>query len=229
MRRVPEPELMDDPAQALAYASADFDASNDLFVATFTGLFPGFDTGRVLDIGCGPADIPIRLASATPGLQLVATDGAEAMLALADQAVAAADLSGRIQVRRWRLGAETGPEDVELPVDAVISNSLLHHLVDPQTFWEAVVHCAGPDSPVLLMDLKRPLSINAARAIVDEYARDEPELLRDDFLNSLLAAYREDELTEQLAAAGLGYLAVEQVSDRHLIVHGRLSAEQSTN
>ena len=39
MERVLEPELMDDPAQALAYAQADFDDSNSLFIELFEAGF----------------------------------------------------------------------------------------------------------------------------------------------------------------------------------------------
>ena len=49
----------------------------------------------------------------------------------------------------------------------------------------------------------------------------DPEVLRQDFRNSLIAAYRPDEVRAQLAAAGLAHLAVEQVTDRHLLVTGR--------
>ena len=52
---------------------------------------------------------------------------------------------------------------------------------------------------------------------------DAPPVLRNDFLNSLCAAYRPDEVARQLASAGLERLQVEVVSDRHLIVFGRLA------
>ena len=50
------------------------------------------------------------------------------------------------------------------------------------------------------------------------YSRDEPEVLRRDFYNSLLAAYRPEEVREQLDRAGLKRLRVEAVSDRHWLV-----------
>jgi hypothetical protein len=50
----------------------------------------------------------------------------------------------------------------------------------------------------------------------------EAELMRRDFANSLRAAYRPDEIRNQLVAAGLGSLTLDVVSDRHLIVWGRL-------
>jgi hypothetical protein len=56
--------------------------------------------------------------------------------------------------------------------------------------------------------------------MVDRYAHNEPEVLRTDFYNSLLAAYRPPEIREQLREAELGHLEIEVVSDRHLLVWG---------
>ena len=47
--------------------------------------------------------------------------------------------------------------------------------------------------------------------------------LRDDFRASLRAAYRVDEVTEQLGQAGLAdTLTVEPIGARHLVVNGSL-------
>ena len=106
----------------------------------------------------------------------------------------------------------------------VISNSLLHHLDEPATLWRAISTFAKIHAPVLVMDLRRPLSRNAANEIVEQYSGNEPEILKRDFYHSLLAAYREDEVREQLIAAGLSYFNVERISDRHLVAYGRISA-----
>jgi 2-polyprenyl-3-methyl-5-hydroxy-6-metoxy-1,4-benzoquinol methylase len=220
MERVPEPELMNEPEQALAYASADFSEPHDAFVARFRRCFPGFAGGAVLDVGCGPADVTIRFADAYPAAQMVAVDGAAAMIALGRQAVAAAGLGPRIRLVQVRLPA------AELPgsrYDAVISNSLLHHLADPAVLWDAVRATAAPEALVFVMDLMRPPSRDAAAQLVALHAADAPEVLRRDFFNSLLAAFRPDEVRSQLAAAGLPRIQVEVASDRHLIAYGRIT------
>ncbi len=224
MKRVPEPELMDEPDQARAYAEADFDQPNALFVDTFTRCFPDFNCGRVLDVGCGPADIPIRFAGLFPELNVVAVDGAQSMISLADRAIERAGMSTRIRALCWRIGQEPGPGVIQGRFDGVISNSLLHHLDEPDRLWRAISKYAKIQAPVLVMDLRRPRSQNAAREIVEEYSGNEPEILKRDFYHSLLAAYREDEVREQLIAAGLSYFNVERISDRHLVAYGRLSA-----
>jgi hypothetical protein len=71
MNRVLEQELMDDPVQAEAYAGADFAEVNQGFVDRFREYFPDFSEGRVLDLGCGPADIAIRFAKLYPACHIV--------------------------------------------------------------------------------------------------------------------------------------------------------------
>jgi hypothetical protein len=103
-----------------------------------------------------------------------------------------------------------------------VSNSLLHHLHDPQVLWNAVRETGAPGAVVVVMDLFRPPSPGAAQEIVDAYAGGEPEVLRRDFYNSLCAAFEPGEVRAQLDACGLGGLDVRTVSDRHLLVAGRL-------
>jgi SAM-dependent methyltransferase len=108
--------------------------------------------------------------------------------------------------------------------DLLISNSLLHHLHDPAVLWEELRRLGRSGAAVLVMDLFRPEDQAAAASIVAAYAADEPEVLRRDFHASLCAAFSPEEVRAQLAAAGLAELAVRTVSDRHLLVHGRLPA-----
>jgi len=91
---------------------------------------------------------------------------------------------------------------------------------DPLALWQTVKHCAMPGAPGFVMDLCRPDSRERAQALVDEYAADEPPVLRHDFFHSLLAAYLPEEVEAQLGATGLEGLKVEQISDRHLLISG---------
>lgn len=220
MQRIPEPELMDEAEQAAAYAQADFEEPNQRFVAYFEQEYPALRQGTVLDLGCGPGDIVLRLAQRHAGLTVHGIDGSAAMLRFGVERLHATPaLGGRVQFIEGILPGATLPL---AGYDAVISNSLLHHLHDPAVFWDAVREAGAPGAAVLVMDLFRPESPAAAQAIVDQYAADEPEVLRADFLASLLAAFEPDEVRAQLRASGLGSLQVRTVSDRHLLVTGRL-------
>ncbi len=219
LARIPEPELMADAAQGLAYAEADFSGPNHQFLRLFAEKFPDFDgQGRVLDLGCGPADILIHFALCHPRTSCVGIDGAEAMLAPGREVLAHERLEQRLELCCRCLpfdGRAFGRFDV------ILSNSLLHHLHDPHVLWRTVADVAAPGCRLLVMDLFRPSSRRAARQIVQTYAGGEPDILQNDFYNSLLAAFRVDEVRSQLAHAGLS-LHCRQVSDRHLAVWGRL-------
>jgi len=219
MERIPEPELMDDPEQAEAYASADFSEPHNAFVAHFSRLFRDFAAGRVLDLGCGPADVAIRFCKAYPDAILTGVDASSAMLQRGYAAVREAGLAERLQLVQSHL-----PDEglAVLQFDAVISNSLLHHLDDPAVLWETVRQTAKPGAPVLIMDLMRPASFVEAGQLAGRYAADAPPVLRQDFHNSLLAAYRPEEVRAQLYAADLLGFRVEAVSDRHLLIWGNL-------
>jgi hypothetical protein len=101
-----------------------------------------------------------------------------------------------------------------------VSNSLLHHVPNPLQFWHRLRLLVKPGSPVLVMDLLRPESPEAAQAIVDQYAADEPDVLRRDFYNSLLAAFTEDDIGAQLARMNLTRLLIDVPDDRHWVVGG---------
>jgi len=219
MQRVAEPELMDEAAQARAYAAADFSAPHQRFIELFRERFPGLEPqGTVLDLGCGPGDITRRFARAFPTCCMHGIDGAAAMLHLAEEMQSGSGLEERIRYIHGYLPGAVLP----LPhYDVVISNSLLHHLAEPQVLWQSIQAHAKPAAAVFVMDLMRPHSRDAAAALVEQYAATEPEVLRHDFFHSLLAAYTPDEVAAQLAAAGLD-LAVTVVSDRHFTVSGYL-------
>jgi SAM-dependent methyltransferase len=221
MKRRPEPELMDEAEQALAYAQADFSEPDARFIEILAHQGPGnLDGARVLDLGCGPGNILIRLLRAYPKATCDGLDGSQAML---DQAQAALDGLPGI-ARRARLICACLPSD-ELEAgayDLILSNSLLHHLHDPQVLWSAIRRAGKPGALVQVVDLMRPASAGWAEALVATYADDAPEVLRNDFRNSLFAAFEPAEVQAQLDEAGLAGFEVAVVSDRHLAVFGRL-------
>ena len=132
MKRVPEPELMDQAEQARAYALADFDEPNQRFVDYFESTYPDLRTGAVLDLGCGPGDIVLRLATRHPGLVVHGLDGSAAMLHFACERLHENPaLGGRVQFVEGVLPGAALPLAA---YDAVISNSLLHHLHEPRHF-----------------------------------------------------------------------------------------------
>jgi len=221
MKRRLEPELMVEADQVLAYAQADFSEPDTLFLRLLDAMELGeLREARALDLGCGAAALTLRFLKAYPQAECDALDGSAAML---EQARLALDeLPGL--ARRCRLVQDVLPsaQILKSAYDLVLSDSLLHHLHDPQVLWQSIRAAAKPGAIVLVMDLMRPPSAMWAESLVAAYAADAPEVLRRDFRHSLFADFEPQEVVAQLKAAGLSELEVRVVSDRHLAVQGRL-------
>ena len=220
MKRTLEPELMEDEQQALAYAKADFSTSNQWYVDHLLADYPE-ELSRVLDIGCGPGDVMLRLAAARPRVRITAIDGSGAMIALARSAACSAQLDQRITLLPGRI---PGLPLEEHSFDAILSKDLLHHLPDPMVLWAEAQRLGRPGAVVYVMDLMRPDTREAARTIVETVAGDELPILKEDFYASLCAAFTLDEARGQVKQSGLP-LAVKQVSERHMVIQGVLPLE----
>ncbi len=221
MERVTEEEVMAGKEQARAYAGADFEDAHSLAIELYSVRFPVASIkGRILDLGCGPGDITFRFARLFPGTAITAVDGSLEMIELANARKARQGGPGsNITFIRSLIPQDALPEE---RYSLIISTSFLHHLHDPSALWGTVKRYAEKGAAIFVYDLLRPASRDEARRLVDKYASGEPDILRADFYNSLLAAFEPGEVTEQLKEAGLTGLSVGVVSDRHMIISGRV-------
>jgi len=211
--------MMDLPEEVAAYAHADFAEVNATFVSRLLELAGELEHARCIDLGTGPADIPIRVVRARAGWHITAVDSSPPMLGVARYAIDQAGLSESIET----LLADARDTDMPPHVfDVILSNSILHHMDDTGRFWREIRRLARPGGVVFVRDLARPESADDAGEIVRQYAAAESELLRREYYRSLLAAYTVEEIATQLAAEGIDQLQVVTSSDRHLDVFGRL-------
>ena len=215
MERVPEPEIMDNPERAQAYADADFSEVNASFVERLLELAGDLARARMLDLGTGPGDIPLRIAPRRPGWRIAGLDASMPMLRLGQAArrgvsTAPAHQSVLADAKRTPFADDT--------FDVIFSNSILHHVDDPVAFWKEAARVAKPGALLFVRDLLRPESPEAARDLVETYAKDEHSLLKEDFYNSLLAAYTISEVHDQIHLEGIQAAKVSQCGDRHFDV-----------
>ncbi len=223
MERIPEPEeLMDDPRQVEAYTGPHLDKGYWIFIQRFRKFFPRLaEKGAILDLGCGPAVIPLRLAGLLPKWEIHGVDGSPAMLSAGVEAVRKEGLEKRIRLIHGIL-----PDDLVLPrsrYEAVVSNSFLHHLAEPMDLWQAIRRYGLPGAAVLVMDLVRPADEEAAELVIDTYVPGAPLKLRQDMLLSLRAAYTPAEISVQLERAGLSRsLQVATASPLQFAVYGHV-------
>ena len=211
---------MTEEEQARAYAAADFELAHGTYPKLFAKKFPRRPKrALVLDLACGPCDVTIRFAKANAGFTFHAVDGSAAMLKHGRAAIARARLGRRVELIH---GFIPGAPIPEAAYDVIIASSFLHHLHDPQVLWKTVRQHSRRGTLVFVADLRRPPSRARARAYVERYWGGEPEVLKRDFYNSLLAAFTPAEARRQLKKSGLDGLEVEVTSDRHLVVFGKL-------
>jgi trans-aconitate 2-methyltransferase len=230
MERQPEPELMDEPLQALAYAQADFSATDRQLVEAVLRAVRdhGLRVTRAVDLGCGPGNISFPLAEALPDAAVLAIDGAAAMLepGLRRQQ-AEPGRWPRLRFHQACLPLPPGaPEALPLPFRPpfalLVSNSLLHHLHEPAVLWRSLRQLGAPGSLVVVRDLRRPDSAAALEELVERHTSGAPAVLRRDYRASLRAAFRPEEVEAQLRQEGLTSLRVQRREERYLDVVGRL-------
>lgn len=220
MKRILETELMIEPQEISAYANADFEEPHSNFIDLLKEHCGSIEKIRTaLDLGCGPGDITFRFTRAFTESTIDAVDGSREMLESAKKFIEdMPDLSTRINY----VHSMINDYKTSSKYDLIYSNSVLHHLPDPMVIWNKIRDLSTSETKIFIMDLIRPDSIEQAMKLRDMYVSDEPDILRDGFYNSLLAAFEIEEVKEQLLEAGLNTLEVKQISDRHLIVFDKL-------
>lgn len=210
MERVLEPEAMDTAEEAEGYDSMDHTAANESFVDR---LFELGAQGRMLDIGTGPAHMPIMICERRADVQVLGIDLAHHMLRVGGQNIARSPFADRIELRHGD-AKELGLEAASF--DAVYSNTILHHIPDPRPFLTEAHRLMKPGGVLLIRDLFRPESKARIDELVALYASDCDEYQRGLFGASLNAAFTPDELRAIADECGLGEAELVIDTDRHM-------------
>lgn len=209
--RVLEPELMDDPEESQAYDDMDHAEVNRRFVADFLAIGPPGST--VLDLGTGPARIPIELCVQHPDCRVLGSDAAVSMLEIAKINIAVEGFEHRIRLHH---GDSKQLDFADADFDSVISNSLLHHLPEPAVALAEIVRVVRPGGRIFVRDLMRPSHSNEVEALVENYAGSETAECQQLLRQSLCAALTREELAELVEQLGFAADTVYASSDRHL-------------
>ncbi len=168
---------------------------------------------QVIDLGCGPAAIPIELCLRFDSIQVLAIDSEIEMLEIAKREIDIAGLLDRITLHHASVCAMEAYEDGM--TDTVISNSMLHHLDDPQLGLQTAVRLVRAGGRLFVRDLARPSSLEETESLVSAYTGGENEIAQQLFRQSLLAALTLDEIREIAGGFGISAADVQMTSDRH--------------
>lgn len=212
MNRTLEPEVMDTVEDAEEYDAMDFSETDTQFAERAVALLGDARGGRGLDIGTGTAKIPLLFLARRSDFTMLAVDMADEMLRVAERNIATAGLTQACTLARMDAKALDAPPD---SFDLVMSNSIAHHIPEPLGLFREVARVAGPGGAVLVRDLLRPESQEAAWEIVNRVAAGDTARQKQLFFDSLCAALTLDEVREMVSAAGLEGAQVVQSSDRH--------------
>lgn len=210
--RVLEPEAMDTPEEARHYDEMDHGAVNARFVAEFLAAHGPCRGGELLDVGTGPGRIPIALGRADEKARVLAIDLAEAMIERARRNVAEAGLEQRI---RCLACDAKQPPFAARSFEAVISNTIIHHIPEPAAVLAEMVRLVAPGGTLFVRDLARPASLDEVGRLVAAHAGDESPAGRALFEASLQAALTVEEIAGLVRGLGLPAEGVVMTSDRH--------------
>ena len=211
LNRILEPEIMDTEEDASQYDSIPNDAVNLAYVNEVLELIPHGAT-KLIDLGSGPAHIPILFAAKHLQLNITAVELAENMIMLANKNIKNANLTGRICIEKQDVKRTSFKQQ---SFDVVISNSIVHHIHNPVELFIEAKRLANSNSLIYFKDLLRPNNLSELDDLVEKYSSDVNDYQRQLFYQSLHAALTLDEVRDCANAAGLRKYSIVQTSDRH--------------
>lgn len=219
MSRVLEPEVIDDPDEVSVYADAAARAHLDAIDAAFVDhvMSLGITRGRALDVGTGPAQIPVKLLEKAPGLAIVGLDRGGPMLDQAGVVRESGGLAGRLELVHGEARRLPFPDGA---FDLVMCNSVVHHLADPKPLLREMRRVMKPGGALVAGDLKRPAKLWMWPHIL-WHGRHYRGLMWRLFRDSVRASFSVAELEDVVRELGWSDARVIARTSSHLVVEIR--------
>jgi tRNA (cmo5U34)-methyltransferase len=210
--RTPEPMAMDEPESVEQFHAGGAEAAGmqavyDLNARALDSLVPR--DGRLLDLGTGSGRALAGFLATRPDVRATCVDLAPNMLAEARRFLRAEGLGERVSLVEADLTALPRHVNDER-WDAISCVWALHHLPDLGKLRAALGSIARlrerGGGAIWLFDFQRLRNPATMGAMLDVLEPDAPPVLRADALASEAAAFTQEELGAELAAAELGDL-----------------------
>lgn len=206
---------MSDEEEVSAYASAasqkHLDGIDNTFVEQVLSLGSpeGMLAGRLLDVGCGPGDITLKIARRCPRVSIVGVDRSANMVRVARRAAIGLGVGDRVFFHQANADQIPFADSI---FHFVICNSVLHHLSNPSKVLEEMIRVIRADGAVLVRDLRRPSRVTFPWH-VRWHGRHYSGVMKRLFVDSARAAYTPDELADLLRRSGM--------ARAHIFLHQR--------
>ncbi|WP_218933794.1 class I SAM-dependent methyltransferase [Rubripirellula lacrimiformis] len=226
--RVLEPKASDLSQEAWDYHNMDLLAVNQRFVTDLmagdlsagnrnapgpAAETPSLVGPRVIDLGCGTAQILILLCQQHSAVEAMGIDSEVAMLEIAKVEIDIAGMLDRILLQH----ADVTDMDVfeDGMADAVISNTVMHHLDQPELGFATAVRLVRPGGRLFVRDLFRPDTEDQVESLVEAHANGESDSGKQMLRQSLWAALTLDEARQIGSQLGVDPESIQMTSDRH--------------
>jgi arsenite methyltransferase len=215
--RIPEPDLvMDNPESVRAFAQygnfkTPLGMSYLLYAAHICEVIRQGDL--VLDLGCGPGNLLLFVAQLNPRAQFIGLDLSDVMLGHAQKE------SQRLGIKNVRFlkGDMTNLRPFhQKSVDVCISSLAIHHLPSSehlQNMFKEIARVLRPGGGLFLTDYGRLKREGSMHFVAHKYRERQPQLLTEDYFNSLKASFSLQEIEDcyKSTLKGLGDLRVTPI------------------
>lgn len=218
LSRVLEPEVMDTVEEAIDYDAMDHGDVNRRFIDELLTSWRHTDLSRsvarlsVTDLGTGTALIPLEMFRQEPTIgKLIACDLSMEMLKIADQHIRSV---GAECIQTLFCDCKQLPI-ADLSQDMVISNSIVHHIPEPEHVLREAIRVLKPGGLLFVRDLMRPETHEQVEHFVQTYTGTDNADQQQLFRQSLHASLTVEEVGGMLAELHVPLECVAASSDRH--------------
>lgn len=163
---------------------------------------------RVLDLGCGPANLLVSIAELNESTNFLGVDLSEGMIAKGLECVRASAIRN-VELRIDDMTQLSSVEDGS--VDVVLSSMALHHLPGTpalQQCFSAVERVMAPGAKVFISDFGRLKSLKTVEYFVNRDMPKDETVLEQDYRESLRAAFSKEEFSRSLSSTLKGSVSV---------------------
>ena len=231
MKRIPEPELMEEKKQVISYDEADFSEGEVNLINQINhyllrkNIFLG-EKDLIVDLGCGPGNISEKLAIKWPNTAGVGIDGSKEMILRAEYNKSISNNQKKLKNLRYICSdikdLKSNNFLLKKRISLLVSNSLIHHITNLEDFFNTIRSLSSNDTVNFHKDLKRPLDEKSALELKIKCSTKYNEILTNDYYASLRASYTFKELKNLTLENNLSSLEVFEDGDKYLIVYGNV-------
>ncbi len=213
MVRVLEPEVMESAEEARAYDELDRIWGDVLFQGfAESAMRMGVVEGRVIDVGCGPGRISVRLAMLNPKFEINGIDLSRNMLSVAEENATRAGVSSRTHFSHGDAKEIPFPDGT---FDLAICHNFLHQLPEPIVALREINRVTKRSGAILVRDVWR-LPKPALALLLPLYCIGYSPILRRLTYDSYYAGMSYSEFGEMAREAGIEGARLRRYTITHI-------------